>query len=104
MRLILFTAAFLAGMWFDLRPAPAAVRHWQRPVAPWCAVYAMGWGETRWDCVYPSLEACVPFVIAGTRGFCNPNPRYPGPIPYGPVRRAGRGNLSAASMLQSGAR
>lgn len=90
MRFILAAAVFLAGLGLDLRPAPAAVRHWQRPVAPWCAVFPMGLGETGWDCAYPSLAACVPFVIAGTRGFCNPNPRYPGPIPEERSRRKRR--------------
>jgi hypothetical protein len=65
-----------------LAPAPAgAAFERARAQAPWCAVYSWGWGDTRWDCSYPSLEACVPYILAGTRGFCNPNPRYPGPIP-----------------------
>ena len=41
----------------------------------------MGWGDVIEDCSYWSLEACVPNVIAGNRGFCNPNPRYTGPLP-----------------------
>jgi hypothetical protein len=32
-----------------------------------------------WDCIYPSIEACRPNVIAGNRGFCNLNPSYAGP-------------------------
>jgi hypothetical protein len=44
--------------------------------APWCAVTDVGTGNMYWDCQYPSLEACVPHVVAGNRGFCNPNPRY----------------------------
>ena len=36
----------------------------------------VGTGNMYWDCQYPSLEACVPHVVAGNRGFCNPNPRY----------------------------
>ena len=49
--------------------------------APWCAISPMGWGDVIEDCSYWSLEACVPNVIAGNRGFCNPNPRYRGPLP-----------------------
>jgi hypothetical protein len=57
-----------------------------RPEAPWCAVYTGALNDTRWDCTYPTLESCVPTIIAGTRGFCNPNPRYEGPEPR-PHRR-----------------
>ena len=46
--------------------------------APWCAVTSMGRGSVYWDCQYASIEACRPNVIAGNRGFCNPNPRYEG--------------------------
>ena len=80
MRIVLIIATVAAAMSFDLRPAPAAWQQRYRPVAPWCAVYSIGWGDTQWDCTYPSLEACRPFVIAGTRGFCNPNPAYPDPV------------------------
>ncbi len=38
----------------------------------------MGPGDVIKDCVYWSLEACVPYVIAGNRGFCNLNPRFVG--------------------------
>jgi hypothetical protein len=62
-----------------LAPAPAGAAFWrERPQAPWCAVYSLGLGETRWECTYPTLESCVPTILAGTRGFCNPNPRYEG--------------------------
>lgn len=52
----------------------------QRPAAadyygaPWCAVLAMGDGDMQWDCEYQSIEACRPNVLAGNRGWCNPNP------------------------------
>jgi hypothetical protein len=64
-------------------PAPAGAQFWgpPRPQAPWCAVYSLGLGETRWECIYPSLKSCVPTILAGTRGFCNPNPRYQPPEP-----------------------
>jgi hypothetical protein len=65
-----------------LASAPASAAFWrQRPQGPWCAVYTEGLGGTRWDCTYPTLESCVPTILAGTRGFCNPNPRYQPPEP-----------------------
>jgi hypothetical protein len=61
--------------------------------APWCAVLNYGMGSAYWDCQYSSLQACVPNVLAGNRGFCNPNPAYYGetrPLPkrYNRHRRA----------------
>ena len=47
-------------------------------IAPWCAVYSLGWGDVVHDCHYWSFEACRPNVIAGFRGFCNINPAWPG--------------------------
>jgi len=44
--------------------------------APWCAVLDFGRGTAYWDCQYASIEQCRPVVIAGNRGFCNPNPAY----------------------------
>ena len=38
----------------------------------------VGWGDVVWDCQYYTLEACVPNVLAGNRGFCNHNPAGPG--------------------------
>jgi hypothetical protein len=58
--------------------------------APWCAVGSYGPGETRWDCSYWTFEACVPYVIAGMRGFCNENPAYVGPPPKHSARRKHR--------------
>jgi hypothetical protein len=40
--------------------------------APWCAVIADGY----WDCQYRSIEECRPNVLAGNRGWCNPNPYF----------------------------
>ena len=42
--------------------------------APWCAVIATGNGNDHWDCQYGSIEECRPNVLAGNRGWCNPNP------------------------------
>lgn len=73
MRTLIVAAVFVTAMLFDLRPAPAGN-------APWCAVISLGTGSSYWDCQYASIEACRPNVIAGNRGFCNPNPAYNGPV------------------------
>jgi hypothetical protein len=44
---------------------------------PWCAVVNTGFDNVEEICDFRSLEECRPFVIAGNRGFCNENPRYP---------------------------
>src|SRR5215831_9057227 len=36
-------------------------------------------GDVRYDCSMRTLEQCVSLIIAGNRGFCNPNPYYRGP-------------------------
>lgn len=60
----------------------AVVAFWGRPAlayeAPWCAVIETGTSNAYWDCQYNSIEACRSHVLAGNRGFCNPNPRYRG--------------------------
>jgi hypothetical protein len=43
---------------------------------PWCAVVEAGTGNMYWDCQYYSVQTCRAHVVAGNRGFCNPNPRY----------------------------
>jgi hypothetical protein len=68
-RAVLAIVIAAGAMMFDWRGAQAGG-------APWCAVFSAGLGDTIWDCSYWSFEACVPYVIAGTRGFCNENPRY----------------------------
>jgi uncharacterized protein DUF3551 len=54
---------------FGLQPAAAYE-------APWCAVISMGAGDVHWDCQYRSIDECRPNVLAGNRGFCNPNPYF----------------------------
>jgi len=71
MRKILIAAVFVAAIFFDLRPAPAAAG-----AAPWCAVITLGNDDVYWDCQYATFEACRPNVLAGNRGFCNPNPAW----------------------------
>jgi hypothetical protein len=50
--------------------------------ARWCAVLSMGTGSVHWDCGYNTVEACVPNVLAGNRGFCELNPYYGHPSNY----------------------
>jgi len=63
-------AAF-ATLVLAAQPAVADYRN-----APWCAVVALGDGDMHWDCTYRSIEDCRPNVLAGNRGFCNPNPYW----------------------------
>jgi Protein of unknown function (DUF3551) len=43
--------------------------------APWCAV--VSWGDdVHWECRFQSIEECRPNVLAGNRGWCNPNPYF----------------------------
>ena len=48
---------------------------------PWCAFVNIGTGNVLEECHYYSIEACRANVLAGNRGFCNPNPRWVGPPP-----------------------
>jgi len=55
--------------------------------APWCAVISLGMGEPYWDCQYRSIEECAPVVVAGNRGFCNPNPGWEEPANRAPRKK-----------------
>ena len=79
-RLILATIAALAGVFATLQPAKAQ--------APWCAVITIGEDSVYWDCRYSSIEQCRPNVLAGNRGFCNPNPYFA--AAHQPVERRAR--------------
>jgi hypothetical protein len=68
---MVFVAAALASLAFGLQPAAADYYG-----APWCAVIGMGDGDMQWSCEYRSVEECRPNVIAGNRGWCNPNPYF----------------------------
>ena len=50
---------------------------------PWCALTEIAGGAMYENCALPTFELCVQEVIAGNRGFCNPNPRWQGPRPGG---------------------
>ena len=73
-RILLVAAALTAFLTFDAGPVRAIE-------GPWCAFINIGTGNVYEDCRYYSLEACVPNVLAGNRGFCNVNPRWVGPPP-----------------------
>jgi hypothetical protein len=80
MRLILAAAAVVAAIVFSLRPSQAYE-------GPWCALTDIGGGVMHENCSVRSFQMCVQEVIAGNRGFCNPNPRWQGPAPG--VRQTG---------------
>jgi Protein of unknown function (DUF3551) len=67
LRMIFAGVVALATVVFGLQPGNAYE-------APWCAVTSGGDGDMRWDCQYRSIEDCRPNVLAGNRGWCNPNP------------------------------
>lgn len=70
-RMILVVTAALVVTGFGLQPAAADYYG-----APWCAVISMGDGDMQWDCEFRSIEECRPNVLAGNRGWCNPNPYF----------------------------
>ena len=67
LRMIFAAVVALVSVVFALQPANAYE-------APWCAVTSGGDGDMHWDCQYRSIEGCRPNVLAGNRGWCNPNP------------------------------
>src|SRR5262249_32253466 len=71
MQFILIVVTIAAAILFDVRPSGAYQ-------GPWCAVENIG-QDVRYDCSMRTLEQCVSLIIAGNRGFCNPNPYYRGP-------------------------
>jgi hypothetical protein len=82
MRIALPIAAFALISCADVSPSFA------RGDAPWCAVMEIGGGFVERDCEYYSVEDCAPNVIAGNRGFCQPNPFYrAAPAQYPPRGR-----------------
>ncbi|MGA7386987.1 MAG: DUF3551 domain-containing protein [Pseudolabrys sp.] len=68
-RMIFAAVVTLAVVVIDLQPAKAYE-------APWCAVISFGTGSVYWDCQYRSIDECRPNVLAGNRGWCNPNPYF----------------------------
>ena len=92
-RIVPAAALGIAALLLDLHPARAA------GVAPWCAVISMGRGDAYWDCQYSSIEQCVPHVIAGNRGFCNPNPAFIGSTAQPKLRHKKRAQLHSEPAL-----
>jgi hypothetical protein len=76
MHKFLIAAVFAGAVLLDARPAPAYTNVVSQ--APWCAVLNMGTGDAYWDCHYSSIAECRPAVLAGNRGWCNPNPYWVG--------------------------
>jgi hypothetical protein len=72
MQFILIAVTIAAAILFDVRPSGAYQ-------GPWCAVENVGGSTVRYDCSMRTLEQCTSLIIAGNRGFCNPNPYYRGP-------------------------
>jgi hypothetical protein len=86
MRAMFLIAAVTAAMLLDLRATQAYYGN-----GPWCAVESLGFSTVTEDCSMRTFEQCRLQTIAGNRGFCIPNPRWPGA--YGiaePPRRTGR--------------
>lgn len=75
----IFLAATALAAVAALGPAPAQAAY--RDDAPWCAVMNVGAQGVIRNCSFWRFEDCVPYVIAGNRGFCSPNPAFRGPIP-----------------------
>jgi len=70
MRMILVSATVaVVGLFGDLGVSRAYYE------GPWCAVMNVGFG-VRENCSMRTFEMCRLEVIAGNRGFCNPNPRW----------------------------
>lgn len=88
MRMFLAGGLFLAtGL---ALAALAVVQPARAAEAPWCAVISLGPGDVYWDCQYRTLEQCVPTVLGGNRGFCNPNPAYVAPAKRPKIRHRRR--------------
>lgn len=70
--LALWCLAPLAGagvMLSSAGPASARIEH------PWCAMIPVFQGTPVADCLYDTLEQCLP-EIRGMGGWCNPNPYF----------------------------
>ena len=83
-RTIFAVAAVFVSL--QLVPTPAVAQYYVS--APWCAVISLGAGDVHWECMYRSIEECRSTILAGNRGFCNPNPYLSPPLsaPVVPVR------------------
>ena len=71
MRMILVLAVTAAALLLNVRAGQAYE-------GPWCATMDIGAAGVTEDCSIPSYELCLQLTIAGNRGFCARNPRWPG--------------------------
>jgi len=92
MRIALAAAAVVAAIFLSSRPSQAYE-------GPWCALTDIGGGVMHKNCSVRTFEMCVQEVIAGNRGFCNPNPRW-----QGPRRGAGRPGPGESASIIDGRR
>ena len=53
---------------------------------PWCAMQSIGHGTITENCSMMSFEQCRLEVVAGNRGWCQPNPRFAGAHASGLVK------------------
>lgn len=83
-RMIFTVAAVFVSL--QLGSTPALAQYYSS--APWCAVISLGAGDVHWECIYRSIEQCRTTILAGNRGFCNPNPYFVGAADPRRTRRA----------------
>jgi hypothetical protein len=72
MRVFLVMAAAAAGMFLGSGASHALYE------GPWCAIQSGGADTVIENCRMRSFEECRREVIAGNRGYCRENPRWPG--------------------------
>jgi hypothetical protein len=72
MRVTLVIAAAAAALFLDV-PAGKALYE-----GPWCAVQSVGADTATYNCRMRTFEECRLEVIAGNRGHCVHNARWPG--------------------------
>ena len=70
-RVLPVAALVLAAGCLDARPVRAQE-------GPWCAL--RNFSDLSEDCQFRTLEECRVTIVAGNRGFCNPNPRWQGEV------------------------
>lgn len=70
-RVLPVAALVLAAGGLDARPVSAQE-------GPWCAL--RNFSDLSEDCQFRTLEECRVTIVAGNRGFCNPNPRWQGEV------------------------
>jgi hypothetical protein len=71
-KLLLIPLALAAVVVFDSRPSQAYYD------GPWCAVSSFGRAGSVERCDFGNFESCRREVVAGNRGFCRQNSRWPG--------------------------